>query len=185
MARAETQPWAEIKERFLAGESAKEICNHYPTLTPAAVHQKSSKEGWKREKDHVSAEITKKMIESYPIDIARLRPDVVQELCLLGFSDIANYLTVQDDGSLRMKPFSEMPAGATRCIKVIKERRRSSVSADGQETIIESQVEYTLLDKLKALETLAKIAGLFSDNITVNNMPQVVAIQGLGSIDNL
>lgn len=185
MAKSEEYPWLDIKERYLAGETAKVIAEQFDGLNPAAIYQKASAEGWKREKAHMAIEVTKKMIENHPLDVARLRPDIVDELAAIGFSDIADFLTVQDDGSVRLKPFSEMPAGATRCIKVVKERRRTSRGADGEETIIDSQIEYTLLDKLKALETLAKIAGLFTDNITVNNMPQVVAIQGLNDVRNI
>lgn len=178
-----TVDWNAIKEGYLEGQTARMLAEANG-ITAQMVYKKARAEGWQREKEHMDATIAQRLIDKFPMDLARLRPDIVQELSAIALSDIADYLFVDDDGVLQLKPFSQMPKGATRCIKVVKERKRVSVDADGNK-IVESQIEYTLLDKLKALETLAKITGLFSENITVNHMPQVIAIQGLNTIENI
>lgn len=185
MAQAELYPWEQIKERYLKGETAKQIATDYDGLKPSAIHQKSSKHGWIREKEHVKAEVVKRAETAYPVNIEGIRPKVVEELCGIAFSDIANYMEIEEGGGLHLKAFSEMPPGATKCIKIIKERRRIIESKDGQSIVVDSQMEYTLLDKLKALELLAKICGLFTEQITVNNMPAVVAIKGIDSMENI
>lgn len=178
-----TVDWNGIKEGYLSGHTASHLAKEYG-VSSQAIYKRARAEEWQREKEHADATIAQRMIDKYPMDLAKLRPDIVNELASIAMSDIADYLTVDDKGCLQLKPFSQMPKGATKCIKVVKERKRIHVDKDGSETI-ESNIEYTLLDKLKALETLSKITGLFQEQITVNNMPQIIAIQGLNTIDNI
>lgn len=76
--------------------------------------------------------------------------------------DLANYMTVNEDGELTAIPFDQLPKGATKLISKIKEKSRITENADGSRTYKDSQLEYEIPDKVKLLEILFKHYGLLS-----------------------
>jgi hypothetical protein len=88
-------------------------------------------------------------------------PRLVRELVSIAFSDIANYVTVDVDGSLVCKPTQKITKPKRAAIKKIKEHTRITESADGEKLYKDSRVEYELHDKLSAINTLLKLRGDF------------------------
>ncbi len=86
---------------------------------------------------------------------------VVRELALIGFSDLQNYITINDDtGAIIAKGFEEMPPEESRALKAIKEDRAIKETADGQGVVVYDKVSFTMHDKIRALEILAKHLGM-------------------------
>ena len=95
--------------------------------------------------------------------------DAVSELKIVGFSDLADFLTVKDGGIVEQKPFNELTKEQTKCIKKIKQVVRSSHSADGTILHQTAVIEIELHDKLKALELLGRHLGMFNDSIRLKS----------------
>lgn len=102
------------------------------------------------------------------LDISAER--IREELALIAFADMADYVKVGTEGEVSIKPFSEMPEGASRAISKIKEVRRimNSSEGDGKDLILEARVEYGHHDKLRALEMLGKDIGMFKERVEVD-----------------
>jgi phage terminase small subunit len=91
---------------------------------------------------------------------------IVNELKLIGFSDIKNYVDVDPDtGTIRVKGFEEMPEGATRVIKKIREKRTISEDSKGDRSIVYSTFEFELWSKEKALELLGRYKSMFTEKV--------------------
>jgi hypothetical protein len=74
---------------------------------------------------------------------------IVAERAEMAFSDIADFVSIEDDRIL-IKDFSDLPAGATKLISKIKPRRHG--------------VEIEFHSKDKALDALARYLGMYTDN---------------------
>ena len=86
---------------------------------------------------------------------------VVKELAMLGFSDLQNYITIDPlTGAIQAKGFEDMPPGESRALKAIKEDRAIKEDADGKGVTVYDKVSFTMHDKIRALEILAKHLGL-------------------------
>ncbi len=88
-------------------------------------------------------------------------PRLVRELVSIAFSDIANYVTIDVDGSLTCIPTQKIKKPKRAAIKKIKEHTRITESADGEKIWKDSRIEYELHDKLSAINTLLKLRGDF------------------------
>ena len=95
--------------------------------------------------------------------------NAVDELKIVGFSDLADFLTVKADGIVEQKPFNELTKAQTKCIKKIKQTVRSSHSADGTILHQTAVIEIELHDKLRALELLGRHLGMFNDSIRLKS----------------
>lgn len=86
---------------------------------------------------------------------------VVKELAMLGFSDLANYITIDPlTGAIQAKGFEDMPPGESRALKAIKEDRAIKEDADGKGVTVYDKVSFTMHDKIRALEILARHLGM-------------------------
>jgi phage terminase small subunit len=93
---------------------------------------------------------------------------VLRDIALIAFSDIRDYVEIQGDGSVRAKTWDEMPEGASRAVKEVKEIRRiMGRGEDGKEIVFECRLGYKLHDKLKALELLGNHLGMWKDRSEV------------------
>lgn len=74
---------------------------------------------------------------------------------------MADYADVVEGGIVVIKPWKDLPKGASRAVQKIKERRslRADNTGDGDETIIDVQMELGHHDKLEALDMLIKLKG--------------------------
>ena len=88
---------------------------------------------------------------------------VVKELAMLGFSDLANYITIDPlTGAIQAKGFEDMPPGESRALKAIKEDRAIKEDADSNNEEIANQVRCCkLMDEILATEELRSACVLF------------------------
>ena len=100
--------------------------------------------------------ITEKRIAALEKAGAKL-PRLIKELISIAFSDIADYVTVSEDGSLTCNPTDTIKQAKRKAIKKIKEHTRITESADGEKIWKDSRIEYELYDKLSAITTLLKL----------------------------
>ena len=104
--------------------------------------------------------------------------NAVDELKIVGFSDLADFLTVKDGGIVEQKPFNELTKEQTKCIKKIKQTVRSSHSADGTILHQTAVIEIELHDKLKALELLGRHLGMFNDTLRLEGaLPLTISFE--------
>ena len=86
---------------------------------------------------------------------------VVKELALLGFSDLKDYITIDNlTGAIQAKGFEEMPGETSRALQSIKEDRVIKEDADGSKTTVYDKVSFKTHDKIRALEILARHLGM-------------------------
>jgi len=86
---------------------------------------------------------------------------VVKELALLGFSDLKDYITIDNlTGAIQAKGFEEMPGETSRALQSIKEDRVIKEDADGKKTTVYDKVSFKMHDKIRALEILARHLGM-------------------------
>ena len=79
---------------------------------------------------------------------------VLAELSAIAFAKATDYVEVDDNGIVRIKPTAELTDEQKKAIASIKE------GANG--------IEIKLTDKTKALEMLSRHLGLFNDKLNVN-----------------
>jgi phage terminase small subunit len=89
--------------------------------------------------------------------------DIVRELNLLAFSDITNFVTIDEGGGVVMKPIDEIPEIARRCIESIQEDRIIKENPDGTKVTVHDKIKYKLHSKTKALEMLAKYKNMLTE----------------------
>lgn len=101
---------------------------------------------------------------------------ILAETAKVAFADMGDYAKVQRGGEVTVTPFEKLEPGATRAIKKLKEKRRILSGEDG-DTILDQQTEFELHDKLKALETLAKIRGMLKDQVQISGNPSAEPVR--------
>lgn len=100
---------------------------------------------------------------------------VLEELAMIGFSDIRNYIDIdRDTGAIRAKGFEDIPEGESRVIKSIKEDRVIKEDADGKKTTVYDKVKFELWDKPKALEMIGRHLAMFVDRTNMNVNGQII-----------
>jgi len=104
--------------------------------------------------------------------------NAVAELKIVGFSDLADFLTVKEGGIVEQKSFDQLTKEQTKCIKKIKQTVRSSHSADGTILHQTAVIEIELHDKLRALELLGRHLGMFNDKLTLDGaLPLTISFE--------
>jgi phage terminase small subunit len=93
---------------------------------------------------------------------------ILKELSLCGFSDMADYVTVDTAGCVQIKSIDDLPIGTSRAIKKIKEKRvikstQGTKDKPSEDVILESTLEFELHDKLSPLVNMGKELGMFRD----------------------
>jgi len=94
---------------------------------------------------------------------------IMQELGIIGFSDIQNYLKIDPDtGAITAKSFEEMPPGASRAIESIKEDRVIKESADGKSVTVYDKFYFKLHPKIPALDLIMKKLGMLIQKLDLS-----------------
>ena len=103
---------------------------------------------------------------------------ILRELSLIGFANLADYVTIDDTtGCVQAIGIDSLPAGASRAIKKVKERRVIKSTASGDE-VLESTFEFELHDKQTALVNMGKELGMFRDKHEIDvNQPINITIK--------
>nr|DAT30424.1 MAG TPA: Terminase small subunit [Caudoviricetes sp.] len=94
---------------------------------------------------------------------------VLAELSAIAFAKATDYVEVDDDGSVKIKPTAELTEEQKKAIASIKE------GANG--------IEIKLTDKTKALEMLSRHLGLFNDKLNVN-VEAIEIIEDIGELES-
>ena len=114
--------------------------------------------------------------------------DIVRELNILAFSDLADFVNIDEGGGVTMKPIDEIPEIQRRCIESIQEDRVIKENEDGTKVTVSDKIKYKLHSKTKALEMLGKYKNMYVENINLKgdiNHKHEVSIQDImKNIDN-
>jgi hypothetical protein len=105
-------------------------------------------------------EIVSMVTEKALQNALRSSDDILKEITLVGFSDIADYFDVSDTGDMRLKTLAEM-GNKSRAIKKMKHTRRDFYAGDGTLLSTENKYEYELHSKMEALTLLGNNKRLF------------------------
>ena len=84
---------------------------------------------------------------------------IAEELSLIAFSDMADFVQVDEQGSVKPLSFHDLKKKKSRIIKKIKEKRRILNGKD-DDTILEDTFEFELYDKLDALGMAVDVIGI-------------------------
>lgn len=107
---------------------------------------------------------------------------VVQELALIGFSNMSDFIIIDAGGGIQAIPLDQLEEGKSRIIRKVKEKRVIRTIAgtkdkpDGDQ-IMESTYEFELCDKVKSLELLAKHLGILTDTVNLNLVKPLVSLE--------
>lgn len=105
---------------------------------------------------------------------------VIRELSKLGFSDIADHLTIDEYGCVQAVGIDQLPPGASAAVKKVRERRiikstqGTKDKPDGDQ-ILDCTLEYELHDKINPLIQLGKELGMFRDKHEVQFDEKILA----------
>ncbi|HOS09826.1 MAG TPA: terminase small subunit [Smithellaceae bacterium] len=112
--------------------------------------------------------------------------NAVDELKIVGFSDLADFLTVKEGGIVEQKSFDQLTKAQTKCIKKIKQTVRTSHSSDGTILHQTATLEVELHDKLKALELLGRHLGMFNDTLRLEGaLPLTISFDVLPAVSDV
>jgi len=87
---------------------------------------------------------------------------VVKELALMGFADMADFVTIDESGMIQANPLNTLAEGKSRIIRKVREKRVIKSTAEG-DTVLDATYEFELCDKVKSLELLGKHLGMFTE----------------------
>jgi len=94
---------------------------------------------------------------------------VLTELYNHAIADLADYFTIcEDTGAIQAKSFDAMPEGKSHLLKSIKEDRAIKEDAQGDKVTVYDKIQFSLHDKLKALELIGRHLGMFTDKSEVD-----------------
>ena len=100
---------------------------------------------------------------------------VLQELAIIGFSDIKDYVDIDPDtGAIRAKDFESMRPGASRAIESVTEDRTIHEDASGKGVIMNDKRRIKLHSKVNALELLGRHLNLFKDVVPLTGTAFVI-----------
>lgn len=102
------------------------------------------------------------------------RDEMLAELSLIGRVDLKDYFDIDEGGGIRVKPFDEMPSGASRALESLEEFRTIRESADGKDSnVVNDRVKLKAHSKLGAIELLAKLQGYLKDRLDIPGLPEL------------
>jgi phage terminase small subunit len=108
----------------------------------------------------------KALLDKRTSKLVMSREEILEELSILGRSDLKHYFDIDEGGEIRAKPFDQMPKDTSRALESIKETRTIRESSDGKETnVVTDKIEFATHSKLGALKLLGQHEGLFPTKI--------------------
>jgi hypothetical protein len=153
--------WTEIEARYKAGEKPAHIAKDYRDCTRQKISQKATREGWTQSRQIIRHQIVEAVAEATIKNALLTRERLLEELCHIAYQDMKNCADIEEGGGITLKTFEQMPDGASRAIKKLKEKRKilEPTEGDGKSVLMESQMEFGHHDKIKAIELMAKMLG--------------------------
>jgi phage terminase small subunit len=108
----------------------------------------------------------RKLMEKRSDRLEISRDEWLSELWLIGRSDLANHIEINDDtGAIRAKRLDEMPPNTSRALESITEIRTIHEDSKGEQSIINERVTFKLHSKIEALKTIGKHLGFLTDKV--------------------
>jgi phage terminase small subunit len=112
-------------------------------------------------------------IEKQKARITFTADQVLEELALIGFANMADFIHVDESGMVQALPFETLAEGQSRIVKKVKDKRviRSTKGTEDNpdgDQILDATFEFELCDKVKSLELLARHLGLLHDKTEVD-----------------
>jgi len=101
-------------------------------------------------------------IEAQKARITFTADQVLEELALIGFANMADFVIIDEGGAIKALPLDGLVEGKSRIIKKVKEKRVIKSTPEGDQ-ILDGTYEFELCDKVKSLELLARHLGLLHD----------------------
>jgi len=107
---------------------------------------------------------------------------VVRELALIGFSNMSDFIIIDEGGGVQAIPLDQLAEGKSRIVRKVKEKRiirtvQGTKDKPDGEQILEATYEFELYDKVKSLELLAKHLGMLSDTVNLNIVRPHVSLE--------
>lgn len=94
---------------------------------------------------------------------------IIKELGVIGFSNIEDYIEVDDDGKVQIQNLKSLPFATARAIKSIKEKSKDTINRKEDELLYrETQLEFVLHDKIEALVKMGQEIGMFKTKCEVS-----------------
>ena len=94
---------------------------------------------------------------------------ILKELGVIGFSNIEDYIEVDDDGKVSIQNLKSLPFATSRAIKSIKEKSKDIVNKQDDDLLYrETQLEFVLHDKIEALVKMGQEIGMFKTKCEVS-----------------
>lgn len=122
----------------------------------AAASRLLADPGVAAEIDRRIGRVHKKLADRYEVNAER----ITRELAKIGFASVRDYGVVTDDGQFHVD-LSVADEDAFAAVMSVKSKRTVRGKGDGAE--VETTTELRLADKRAALDTLAKVVGLYRD----------------------
>ena len=99
----------------------------------------------------------RQQIDRHFEDMGLTADRILAEQMALAFSDMGDFLEIAAGGGLTMRAGADLK-GKTKLIRKVKEKRKilTKAEGDGEEMLIDSQIEMELYDRQKALDVLGK-----------------------------
>jgi phage terminase small subunit len=106
---------------------------------------------------------------------------ILRELSILGFSDMQDHVTIDDAGCVQAVGIDNLPVGASRAIKKVKEKRviksiQGTKDKPSEDVILERTFEFELHDKITPLINMGKELGMFRDRKEIGLDDQTVEL---------
>ena len=98
---------------------------------------------------------------------------VIKELAKLAFSNIEDYLTVDEDGETRLKNFDDIERNVLAAVESIK----ISTTKNKDDSREYTTTQFKLCSKLNALEQLGKHLGIYDKDNTQRQSPFILVFK--------
>ena len=146
----------------------KKFCDEY--LATHKISESARRAGYSEKSAHVSGNrlLKRADVRSYLAsrvaeqDVVQedLASQVIKELKDLAFANIADFITVDEDGKPQID-FSAATPEQLKAIASVKSKTSRKYNAKGEHIATDSESAFTLADKYRGLELLGKHIGLF------------------------
>lgn len=119
------------------------------------------------------AQLAREMISRNEVTSQR----ILEELAMLGFSRMDDYVEIEEGGAVRIKRFNQIPDNKIGAIRKIKEDRviREVPGKNGtEEIVVHDKLSFELHDKIRPLVKLGEYVNLFDTELPPGSIPQTV-----------
>jgi len=99
--------------------------------------------------------------------------NVIRELCLLGFANMGDYITIDTEGSVRFKPWEDLNEGQLAAVQEVTQTMVKHSGDNGREYFM---TKFKLHGKEGALDKLARQLGLYKNDFSQRPVIPVIQV---------